>query len=71
MRRGAVGGEDHRARAAMAVVDPVEEHVGRIGVVGQVAALRSRMVSAWRRILTTIWRQETVRIVSTDNCSGA
>ncbi len=32
-----VGGEDHRALAAVAVVDDVEEHVRRVGAVGEVA----------------------------------
>ncbi len=36
---GLVGREDHRALAAMAVVDHVEEHVCRVGAVGQVTDL--------------------------------
>ena len=34
-----VGGEDHRALAQVAVVDDVEEHVGGVGAVGEVADL--------------------------------
>ena len=34
-----VGGEDHRALAAVAIVDHVEEHVGRVGAVGEVSDL--------------------------------
>src|SRR5687767_3608374 len=34
-----VGGEDHGPLAAVPVVDDVEEHVGRVGAVGEVADL--------------------------------
>ncbi len=34
-----VGGEDHRAPALVALVDDVEEHVGGVGAVGEVADL--------------------------------
>jgi hypothetical protein len=34
---GLVGGEDHRAFSAVALVDDVEEHVGGVGAVGEVA----------------------------------
>jgi hypothetical protein len=34
-----VGGEDHGASAPMPVVDHVEEHVGSIGTIGEVADL--------------------------------
>jgi hypothetical protein len=36
---GLVGREDHRATAQVAVVDDVEEHVGRVASVGEVADL--------------------------------
>jgi hypothetical protein len=36
---GFVGGEDHGASAAMTLVDHVEEHVRRVGTVGQIAHL--------------------------------
>jgi len=36
---GLVGGEDDRALAAMPIVDDVEEHVRRVGAVGQIADL--------------------------------
>ncbi len=36
---GLVGGEDHRALAAVPVVDHMEEHVGGVGAVGEVADL--------------------------------
>ena len=32
-----VGGEDHRAPAAVALVDDMEEHVGVVGSVGEVS----------------------------------
>ena len=34
-----VGGEDHRALAPMPLVDDVEEHVGGVGAVGEIADL--------------------------------
>jgi len=34
-----VGGEDHRAPALVSIVDDVEEHVGRVGTVGEIAHL--------------------------------
>ena len=34
-----VGRKDHRALVAMAIIDDVEEHVGRVGPVGQIADL--------------------------------
>jgi hypothetical protein len=34
---GLVGGEDHRAFSTMAIVDHVEEHVGGVGPVGEIA----------------------------------
>ncbi len=37
--QGLVGGEDHRAAALVALVDDMEEHVGRVGAEGEVADL--------------------------------
>jgi hypothetical protein len=37
--RRLVGGEDHRALAAVTVVDDMEEHVRRVGSVGQITDL--------------------------------
>ena len=34
-----IGREDHRALLAMAIIDDVKEHVGRVGTVGEIADL--------------------------------